>query len=87
MMVGIRPDTGEFFALSNNDVVGWGAAPDLDRIRSLRRAYDADVLVAGGVTDLGMVARLRDAGVAALILGEPLLSGALDLHAVLETAA
>lgn len=64
-----------------------GAAPDLDRIRSLRRAYDADVLVAGGVTDLEMIARLRDAGVAALILGEPLLSGALDLHTVLETAA
>ena len=27
MMVGIHPDTGEFFALSNNEVVGWGAAP------------------------------------------------------------
>ena len=32
MMVGTHPDTGEFFALSNNEVVGWGAAPDHDGI-------------------------------------------------------
>jgi N-methylhydantoinase B len=32
MMVGIHPDTGEFFALSNNEVVGWGAAPHHDGI-------------------------------------------------------
>ena len=32
MMVGIHPDTGEFFAFSNNEVVGWGAAPDHDGI-------------------------------------------------------
>ena len=34
MMVGTHPDTGEFFAISNNDVVGWGAAPDHDGIDS-----------------------------------------------------
>lgn len=32
MMVGIHPDSGEFFAISNNDAVGWGAAPDHDGI-------------------------------------------------------
>ena len=32
MMVGTHPDTGEFFAISNNDAVGWGAAPDHDGI-------------------------------------------------------
>jgi N-methylhydantoinase B len=32
MMVGTHPDTGEFFALSNNEVVGWGAAPDHDGV-------------------------------------------------------
>jgi N-methylhydantoinase B len=30
MMVGNHPETGELFAISNNDPVGWGAAPDHD---------------------------------------------------------
>jgi phosphoribosylformimino-5-aminoimidazole carboxamide ribotide isomerase len=64
-----------------------GAEPDLDRLRVLVRDVDADLLVAGGVADLAGVARLRDAGVTGIILGEPLLSGALDLPAVLEAAA
>jgi phosphoribosylformimino-5-aminoimidazole carboxamide ribonucleotide (ProFAR) isomerase len=38
------------------------------------------VSVAGGVTDLDGVRRLRDAGVSALILGEALLSGAIDFE-------
>ncbi|GFJ82663.1 5-oxoprolinase [Phytohabitans houttuyneae] len=32
MMVGTHPDTGQLFAVSNNDAVGWGAAPDHDGI-------------------------------------------------------
>jgi phosphoribosylformimino-5-aminoimidazole carboxamide ribotide isomerase len=64
-----------------------GSAPDLDRLRELRRIHDVDLLVAGGVNDLATIARLRDAGVAGIILGEPLLTGALDLPKLLETAA
>jgi N-methylhydantoinase B len=30
MMVGTHPETGEFFAISNNDPVGWGASPHHD---------------------------------------------------------
>jgi N-methylhydantoinase B len=30
MMVGDHPDTGEFFAISNNDPVGWGGTPNHD---------------------------------------------------------
>jgi N-methylhydantoinase B len=30
MMVGDHPDTGEFFAISNNDPVGWGGTPEHD---------------------------------------------------------
>jgi N-methylhydantoinase B len=30
MMVGTHPESGEFFAISNNDPVGWGAAPAHD---------------------------------------------------------
>jgi len=64
-----------------------GNEPDLDRLRQLRRAFDIDLLVAGGVADISTIVRLRDAGVAGVILGEPLLTGALDLATVLETAA
>jgi phosphoribosylformimino-5-aminoimidazole carboxamide ribotide isomerase len=64
-----------------------GATPDADRIASLVRRHDADILVAGGTPDLDGVRRLRDAGVAGLILGEPLLSGAIDLPRALEAAA
>ena len=54
---------------------------------ALVRRHDVDVLVAGGVTDLDGVRRLRDAGVAGLILGEALLSGAIDFPRALEAAA
>ncbi|WP_062356652.1 hydantoinase B/oxoprolinase family protein [Herbidospora yilanensis] len=30
MMVGVHPDTGKLFAVSNNDPVGWGATPHHD---------------------------------------------------------
>lgn len=64
-----------------------GSSPDTALIASLVRRHDADILVAGGALDLDGVRRLRDAGVAGLILGEPLLSGAIDLPLALEAAA
>ncbi|WP_440074396.1 hydantoinase B/oxoprolinase family protein, partial [Streptosporangium sp. OZ121] len=30
MMVGVHPETGQMFAVSNNDPVGWGATPSHD---------------------------------------------------------
>jgi phosphoribosylformimino-5-aminoimidazole carboxamide ribotide isomerase len=56
-------------------------------VRSLVRTYDAEILVAGGVSDLDGLRRLRDTGVGGVILGETLLSGALDLPTALEAAA
>jgi phosphoribosylformimino-5-aminoimidazole carboxamide ribotide isomerase len=64
-----------------------GAEPDLERMRSLVRSYDAEILVAGGVRDLDGLHRLRDTGVAGVILGEALLSGAIDYPAALEAVA
>jgi phosphoribosylformimino-5-aminoimidazole carboxamide ribotide isomerase len=64
-----------------------GVTPDPGLLASLVRAYDVEVLVAGGASDVAAVRRLRDAGVAGLILGEALLSGAIDLPAALEAAA
>jgi phosphoribosylformimino-5-aminoimidazole carboxamide ribotide isomerase len=64
-----------------------GAEPDLASTRELVRSYDAEILVAGGVRDLDGLRRLRDTGVAGVILGEVLLSGAIDYPAALEAAA
>ena len=64
-----------------------GATPDPQLIASLVRRGDLDVLVAGGAADLEAIRRLRDAGVAGLILGEPLLTGAIELPRALEAAA
>jgi phosphoribosylformimino-5-aminoimidazole carboxamide ribotide isomerase len=64
-----------------------GAAPDLEHTRRLVQSYDAEILVAGGVHDLDAIRRLRDTGVAGVILGEALLSGSIDYPAALEAAA
>jgi phosphoribosylformimino-5-aminoimidazole carboxamide ribotide isomerase len=64
-----------------------GASPDAGLLDPLVRRHDVDILVAGGITDLAGISRLRDAGVAGLILGEVLLSGAIDLSRALEAAA
>jgi len=64
-----------------------GVQPDVDLLHSLVRAYDVEVLVAGGASDVGGIRRLRDAGVTGVVLGEALLSGAIDFPAALEAAA
>jgi phosphoribosylformimino-5-aminoimidazole carboxamide ribotide isomerase len=57
------------------------------QIAALARTVDADLLVAGGVTDLEGVRRVRDSGAAGIILGEALLSGAIDYLSAREAAA
>lgn len=64
-----------------------GTDPDLERVRSVVRSYDAEILVAGGVRDLDALRRVRDTGATGVILGEAILSGAIDLPAALEAAA
>ena len=64
-----------------------GAEPDLARTRELVQSYNAEILVAGGVRDLDGLRRLRDTGVGGVILGEVLLSGAIEYPAALEAAA
>jgi phosphoribosylformimino-5-aminoimidazole carboxamide ribotide isomerase len=64
-----------------------GAGPELQHIADLARIVDADLLVAGGVRDLEGIRRVRDTGVTGIILGEALLSGAIDYPAALEAAA
>jgi phosphoribosylformimino-5-aminoimidazole carboxamide ribotide isomerase len=64
-----------------------GTVPDLEGLGGLVRKHGVEVLVAGGVADLHTIGRLRDVGVAGVIVGEPLLTGSLELPAALEAAA
>ncbi len=52
---------------------------DLAMIGRLSEGLDAEVLVAGGVSSMSGLHRLRDTGVAGVILGEALFTGAIDL--------
>ena len=72
----------ERFVLSHG-----GAAPDVEVLSRLVARSDADFLVAGGVTELDELIRLRDAGVSAVILGQALLSGQLDYREAAAAAA
>jgi phosphoribosylformimino-5-aminoimidazole carboxamide ribotide isomerase len=64
-----------------------GADPDVARVQDLVRRYDSEILVAGGVSDIDGLRRLRDAGVSGVILGEALLSGRIDYPAAVEATA
>jgi phosphoribosylformimino-5-aminoimidazole carboxamide ribotide isomerase len=61
-----------------------GAAEFVARLGS---AIDAEVLVAGGVTDLAGLQDLRAAGVHGVILGEAIFSGRVDLQEALRALA
>jgi len=64
-----------------------GDRPDTALLADLVAHHAAEFLVAGGVTELAVLARLRDAGVAGVILGEALLGGAIDYAAAVAAAA
>ena len=60
---------------------------EVAEIARLVRTVDADLLVAGGVSDVAGIRRVRDSGAAGIILGEALLSGAIDYQTAREAAA
>ena len=64
-----------------------GGAPDPALVGRLVRDLDVEVVIAGGVTDLAGIRRLRDAGVTGILLGEALLSGRIEYPAAMEAAA
>ncbi|HEY6057114.1 MAG TPA: hypothetical protein VIV06_03735, partial [Candidatus Limnocylindrales bacterium] len=63
-----------------------GRDPDAAALAQLVRSYPAEYVVAGAA-DLAAIGRLRSTGVQGVIIGEPLLSGALDFTAAREAAA
>jgi phosphoribosylformimino-5-aminoimidazole carboxamide ribotide isomerase len=60
---------------------------EVAEIAALARTVDADLLIAGGVADATGIRRMRDSGAAGIILGEALLSGAIDYQTAREAAA
>ncbi len=61
--------------------------PIVSAIVRLAASVDAELIVAGGLTDLGRVASLRDAGVHAVLLGEAIFTGQVDYVTALALAA
>jgi len=62
-------------------------APDIGWLAGLTRTIHAELFVAGGSISLDTIKGLRDAAIAGIILGAPLLSGAIDFAKALEAAA
>jgi phosphoribosylformimino-5-aminoimidazole carboxamide ribotide isomerase len=60
---------------------------EVAEIAVLARTVDAELVVAGGTADLAGIRRVRDSGAAGIILGEALLSGAIDYQTAREAAA
>jgi phosphoribosylformimino-5-aminoimidazole carboxamide ribotide isomerase len=60
---------------------------EIGQLAALAGTVDADLLVAGGTSDAAGIRRVRDAGAAGIILGEALLSGAIDYETAREAAA
>jgi phosphoribosylformimino-5-aminoimidazole carboxamide ribotide isomerase len=60
---------------------------EIGQLARLAGAADVDLLVAGGVRDVEGLRRVRDSGAAGIILGEALLSGAIDYQTAREAAA
>ncbi len=60
---------------------------EVAEVAAIARTVDADLLVAGGVRDVESIRRVRDTGAAGIILGEALLSGAIDYQTAREAAA
>ena len=68
-------------------VLSHASASDALRLGPVTRARGMEMIVAGGVSDVAGLRELRKAGVAGVILGEALLSGAVEYAAALEAAA
>jgi phosphoribosylformimino-5-aminoimidazole carboxamide ribotide isomerase len=64
-----------------------GVAAEAAALADLARTVEIELLVAGGIRDLDDIGRLRDAGIGGIILGDALLTGAIDYTAAREAAA
>jgi phosphoribosylformimino-5-aminoimidazole carboxamide ribotide isomerase len=68
-------------------VIGHAGDANLASVAAATAATGMELLVAGGPRDLDALRHLRDLGVAGIILGEALLSGAIDYPSAREAVA
>jgi phosphoribosylformimino-5-aminoimidazole carboxamide ribonucleotide (ProFAR) isomerase len=66
-------------------VVSHWTPDDLPRLAALGPEHGFEIQLAGGATEMSGVLAARDAGVAALILGEALFTGTVDYAAALSS--
>ena len=69
---------------TNIDVEGQQKGIDLDPTRNLVSAVGIPVVAAGGVTEIGDVLALRQAGAAGAVAGTAIYTGKLSVHQTLE---
>lgn len=69
---------------TNIDVEGQQKGIDLDPTRDLVSAVGIPVVAAGGVTEIGDVLALRQAGAAGAVAGTAIYTGKLSVHRTLE---
>ncbi|MEM8864283.1 MAG: 1-(5-phosphoribosyl)-5-[(5-phosphoribosylamino)methylideneamino]imidazole-4-carboxamide isomerase [Planctomycetota bacterium] len=65
---------------------GMMAGPNVPAMAEMQRAVNTSVVASGGVTTAEDVVALRDAGLAACIIGRALYEGTLTIEAALEAA-
>jgi len=70
------------------DVRRYGSmqGPNLEGIEELVTESGANIFIAGGVSEYETISRLKDIGVAGIILGKALYTGAIDLKKAMEIA-
>jgi phosphoribosylformimino-5-aminoimidazole carboxamide ribotide isomerase len=64
-----------------------GGADGLAELAATVRSLRAELFVAGGARDADAIRRVRDSGATGIILGDALLSGAIDYPTAVEVAA
>jgi phosphoribosylformimino-5-aminoimidazole carboxamide ribotide isomerase len=68
------------------DTDGMLGGPGLTRLKALRNALSCDLVASGGISDIGDIRRLKQAGMNAAIIGKALYAGAIDLKTVISEA-
>jgi len=63
---------------------GMMSGPNFERTKALIDAVDVDVIAAGGVTEINDIIKLKDLGVAGIIIGRALYEGNLDLREAIK---
>jgi phosphoribosylformimino-5-aminoimidazole carboxamide ribotide isomerase len=84
---GVAPSLDELAATLAGEgvrrlVVSHWTVDDLPRLAAIKTRHDIVVLLAGGVSEPAQIEAAAAAGIDALILGEALLSGAIDYQSV-----